>query len=79
MKKREKEKERDREREREEAENVWIIQGGASGGKQPSLWAGKFRGRGGACQVGTEGCWENLEAGSALICKHAPQSLVQWL
>jgi hypothetical protein len=21
------------------------------------------------CQIGTEGCWENLEARSALICK----------
>jgi len=32
---------------------------------QPSPWIGKFR----VCQVETEGCWENLEARSALICK----------
>ena len=25
--------------------------------------------RGKVCQVGTEGCWENLEARSALVCK----------
>jgi hypothetical protein len=38
---------------------------------QPSLWAGKFRVWGRICQV--EGCWENLEARSALICKmHTP-------
>ena len=36
---------------------------------QPSLWAGKFRVEGRICQVETEGCWENLEAGSALIHK----------
>ena len=35
---------------------------------QPSPWAGKFRVGGRVCQVGTEGCWENLEARSALIC-----------
>ena len=32
-------------------------------------WAGEFRVGGRICQVGTEGCWENLEARSALICK----------
>jgi len=36
---------------------------------QPRLWVGKFRVGGGVCQVGTEGCWESLEARSALICK----------
>ena len=36
---------------------------------QPSPWAGKFRVGGRVCQVGTEGCWENLKARSALICK----------
>ena len=36
---------------------------------QPSPWAGKFRVGGRVCQVGTEGCWENLEARSALVCK----------
>ena len=35
---------------------------------QPSPWAGKFRVGGRVCQVGTEGCWENLEARSDLIC-----------
>lgn len=32
----------------------------APGEGQLSPWAGKFRA--GVCQVGTEGCWENLEA-----------------
>ena len=36
---------------------------------QPSPWAGKFWVKGRVNQVGTEGCWENLEARSALICK----------
>ena len=36
---------------------------------QSSLWAGKFRAGGRVYQVGTEGCWENLEARSALICE----------
>ena len=36
---------------------------------QPSPWTGKFRVGGRVCQVGTEGCWENLEARSALVCK----------
>ena len=39
------------------------------GEEQPNTWAGKFRVGGRVCQVGTEGCWENLEARSALICK----------
>jgi hypothetical protein len=39
------------------------------GERQPSPWAGKFRAVGRVCQVGTEGCWENLEARSALVCK----------
>jgi hypothetical protein len=34
---------------------------------QSNPWAGKFRSRNGVCQVGTEGCWENLEARSALV------------
>lgn len=41
---------------------------------QLSPWAGKFRVGGRMCQVGTEGCWEILEARSALVCK-IPQSL----
>jgi hypothetical protein len=36
---------------------------------QPSPWAGKFRVEDRVCQEGTEGCWVNLEARSALICK----------
>ena len=40
---------------------------------QPSPWAGKFRVRSRVCQLGTEGCWENLEAWSALDVKYAPQ------
>ena len=35
---------------------------------QLSPWAGKFRIEGRVCQVGSEGCWENLEARSALVC-----------
>jgi hypothetical protein len=36
---------------------------------QLSPWAGKFRVGGRICQVETEGCWENLEARSALVFK----------
>ena len=36
---------------------------------QPRSWAGEFRVGGRVCQVGTEGCWENLEARSVLMCK----------
>jgi hypothetical protein len=36
---------------------------------QASPWAGKFRVGGRVCQVRTEGCWENLEARFALLCK----------
>lgn len=32
--------------------------------------------RGVLWQVGIEGCWENLEANSALVVEYAPQSLV---
>ena len=35
--------------------------------EQPRPWAGKFRVGGRVCQVGTEGCWENLEARSAFL------------
>jgi hypothetical protein len=35
---------------------------------KPNLWAGKFRVEGMLCQVGTEGCWENPEARSTLVC-----------
>jgi hypothetical protein len=43
---------------------------------QPSPWAGKFWVKGRVNQVGTEGCWENLEARSALISKTCTQVLV---
>ena len=35
---------------------------------QPSRWAGKLKVGCRVCQVGTEGCWENLEAKTALVC-----------
>lgn len=38
-------------------------------GGQPSPWVGKFEVRGRICQGGTEGCWENQEVRSALVCK----------
>jgi len=37
--------------------------------EQPSPWAGKFRAGSRGCQVRNEGCWENLEARSALLCE----------
>lgn len=33
----------------------------------PGLECSELGGR--VCQLGTEGCWENLEARSALVCK----------
>jgi hypothetical protein len=36
---------------------------------QPSPWVGKLRFGGRVCQVGTKGCWEKLEARSALVCQ----------
>ena len=39
------------------------------GEEQPNTWAEKFKVGDRICQVGTEGCWENLEARSALIGK----------
>jgi hypothetical protein len=42
----------------------------SGGGKgSPAPCAEKFRVGNRTCQVGTEGCWENLEARSALIYK----------
>ena len=37
--------------------------------RQPRPLAGKFKIGAKTCQIGTEGCWENLEAKSALIHK----------
>jgi hypothetical protein len=34
---------------------------------KPSPWAGKFRIEARICQVGTKGCWENMEARLALV------------
>ena len=36
---------------------------------QPSPLGWKVQGWSMVCQIGTEECWENLEARSALICK----------
>lgn len=63
-----------REREKEMwgvggTQTIWIIGKSCWGKDSPSPWAGKFRVGGRVCQVGTEECWENLEARSALICK----------
>ena len=56
--------EREGERLNKETKNA-----GLYSGMVPSPRAGKFRvgGGGGVCQVGTEGCWENLEARFALV------------
>jgi hypothetical protein len=45
---------------------------------QPSSWPGKFRIGSRLCQVGTEGCWENLKARSALLCKNMHLSPLFW-
>jgi len=42
---------------------------------QPNTWAGKFRVGGSVCQIGTEGCWENLETRSALHLSPLSQGL----
>jgi hypothetical protein len=36
--------------------------------REEPLMGGEFRVGGRICQVGTEGCWENLEARFALVC-----------
>jgi hypothetical protein len=46
---------------------------------QPRCWTGKFRVGTRVCQVGTEGCWENLEARWNLICKICTLVLCCWL
>jgi hypothetical protein len=58
------------EREEERDQNCLDYIGRSFWGEgQPSPWAGKFRVGGRICQVGSEGCWENLEARSASVCK----------
>jgi hypothetical protein len=37
--------------------------------EQPRPWAWKFRVGGRVRQIGTEGFWENLEAGTTLVCQ----------
>jgi hypothetical protein len=57
------------ERRRRDAQMSGLYREGPLGKGQPSPWAGKFRVGSRLCHVGTEGCWENLEARSALLCK----------
>jgi hypothetical protein len=42
---------------------------GVSGGRVAQPLDRKVKIGGRVCQIGTEGCWENLESRSALICK----------
>ena len=56
-------------KERREAKMSGFYREEPFGEGEPRPRAGKFRTRGRVCQVGTEGCWENLEARSALVCK----------
>ena len=74
-KKREAEREKWREEERgggekkREGAKCLVYRGRSlSGEGQPSSWVEKFKVVGRVCQVGTEGCWENLEARSAVVC-----------
>lgn len=39
------------------------------GERQASPWAGNFRVGSRVCQIGTGGCWKNLEVRCALVCK----------
>ena len=41
-----------------------------------SYWATNFRVEGRVCQVGTEGCWEILDARSILECKNIDRKSV---
>jgi hypothetical protein len=70
-------------RERREGEvgreqNIYIIYQRANGEGQPSPCTEKFRVRGWVFQVGTEGCWENLEARCALVCKIHTSAFCSW-
>jgi hypothetical protein len=68
----ERERDRERKREKEEEEKRVPKMSGLYRKEPPwgtSPWAGKFRGGGRLCWVGTERCWENLQARSALVCK----------
>lgn len=56
-------------RERERERVVLLYTEEPLGEGQPSPWARKFRVGGRVRQVGTEGCWENLEARSTFISK----------
>ena len=57
----------------ERDQNVWIISRRALGGR-----AVQSRVEGGVCQLGTEGCWENMVARSALVCKNMHLSCLFW-
>jgi len=46
--------------------------------EQSSPWVGKFKVVGKVCQVGTEGCWKNLEARAALVCKICSLGPLPW-
>jgi hypothetical protein len=59
---------REREREREAKMSGLHREEPVAEG-QLSPWAGKLGVGCSVCQVRTEGCWENLKARSALVCK----------
>ena len=60
---------RERRRQSKETKMSGLYREEPLGQGQPSSSAGKFRVEGRVCQVRTEGCWENLKARSALLCK----------
>jgi hypothetical protein len=67
---RERRERRRRKEEREEETKTFSLHREEPLGEgQPSPWAGQFRVGGRVCQIAPEGCWENLEARSALMCK----------
>lgn len=66
---------RKKKRKREETKMSGLYGEGLLGEDQPSPWAGKFTVGGRVCRGRTEGCWENLEARSALVSKTCPSVL----
>ena len=52
-----------------EGERKKRAKGEGEGEGRVAQWARKFRVGDMVCQVGNEGCWENLEARSALVCQ----------
>ena len=67
------------EREEKRTERPKLYREEPLGEGQPSPWADKFRVGGPVCQAENEGCWENLEARSALICKYAPALICKYV